>query len=57
VGPALFERGGEPVNSWLDGDGYATAISFSGGRAHVRSRFVQTKEFVEEERMDKFLYR
>ena len=33
------------------------ALTFVGGRVHLRSRFVATKERMEEERKHQFLYR
>lgn len=58
VGPGNMNRGEHSVKSWLDGDGQITAITFRGdGRAHVKTRFVQTQAFVEEKAADRFMYR
>ena len=41
----------------FDGDGLITALSLRDGRAHFRSRFVQTRAYIEEEREGRWLYR
>ncbi len=41
----------------IDGDGMVVALTFVGRRVHLRSKFVASKERVEEERKQKFLYR
>ena len=44
--------------SFLDGDGYAFRLTFGAdGRAHYKSRFVRTEEYVAETAADKILYR
>lgn len=57
TGPGLFERGGHSVRSWLDADGQMTAITFHQGKAHVRTRMIETKEYVEERAADLHLWR
>jgi carotenoid cleavage dioxygenase-like enzyme len=57
AGPGLFERGGHSVRSWLDADGQMTAITFHQGKAHVRTRMIETKEYVEERDADLHLWR
>ncbi len=54
VGPAKMVRGGVKVASWLDGDGYVTAISFKDGKAHVKSRFVETTAYLAEQAKDRW---
>mmetsp|Transcript_11221 Transcript_11221/g.24263 ORF Transcript_11221/g.24263 Transcript_11221/m.24263 type:complete len:718 (-) Transcript_11221:44-2197(-) len=64
-GPGKFGVGGERVSHVLDGDGLIIQISIPPPPADksqerkvtFRSRFVETKEFVEEREADKFLYR
>lgn len=41
----------------IDGDGMIVGLTFEGGRVHLRSRFVATKERVEEQQQRKWLYR
>lgn len=41
----------------IDGDGMIVGLTFEGGRVHLRSRFVATKERVEEQQQGKWLYR
>ena len=55
--PALFERGGTPYGHYLDGDGYISRVTFSKGKVHYLSKFVETAEFKEERSTDKTLYR
>jgi len=57
AGPANFKRGTTEYSHWLDGDGAVVALSFRGGRAHVRMRFVRTDAFRREAEEDQVLYR
>ncbi len=57
VGPGKYERGGVPIKCWLEGDGAMTAVTFHGGRVHVKARFVETKAYLEEKIENCFLYR
>ena len=41
----------------IDGDGMIVALTFTNGRVHLRSRFVVTKEHLEEQQKQKYLYR
>ena len=41
----------------IDGDGMVVALTFVNGRVHLRSRFVATKERLEEQEQRKFLFR
>ncbi|CEM03644.1 unnamed protein product [Vitrella brassicaformis CCMP3155] len=57
LGPALFERANQTTAHWMDGDGYLTAISFRDGKAWLRSRYVVTPDFLDEQNANQFLYR
>jgi len=41
----------------FDGDGMVTSLSFKGGKAFFRSKYVETKEFVAERQAGKPLHR
>ena len=41
----------------IDGDGLVVALSFVNGRVHLRTRFVASKERLEEQKARKLLYR
>ncbi|MFN0246410.1 MAG: carotenoid oxygenase family protein [Kofleriaceae bacterium] len=56
-GPGRFERGGVSYGHPFDGDGFIARFDLRATEARVRTRFVQTPEFLEEERADKILYR
>jgi len=56
-GPGRLERNGQWVHHPFDGDGMITALRFEAGKASVSNRFVRTREWQEEERAGKFLYR
>ena len=58
-GPGNFERGGERFEHVLDGDGLICRFSIDGasGRAHFKSSFVRTPDFVAEEEADAVLFR
>lgn len=56
-GPGLLEIHGTPIRHPFDGDGMVSAISFNEGKAHLRSTFVKTKGYVEEQKTGKILYR
>jgi all-trans-8'-apo-beta-carotenal 15,15'-oxygenase len=56
-GPGLLDIHGTPIQHPFDGDGMVCAISFIGGRAHFRNRFVRTEGFVKEREAGKILYR
>jgi hypothetical protein len=55
--PALFSRGTTTYEHYLDGDGYVIKLSISKNNVSFRSRFVKTKEFVQEAAADKVLFR
>ena len=56
-GPGRLERKGEWVHHPFDGDGMIASIQFTNGIATFSNRFVRTKEWEEEEKAGKFLYR
>ena len=56
-GPGRLERGGRWVHHPFDGDGMIAAFKFDNGKINLTNRFVRTKEWTEEEKSQKFLYR
>ena len=48
VGPGKFEAGDEKFAHWLDGDGFAFALSFRDGAASFVARFVETRGYADE---------
>ncbi|MGC1309669.1 MAG: carotenoid oxygenase family protein [Phormidesmis sp.] len=57
-GPGRFERGGQRVAHYLDGDGYLAKIAFApDGKVHFTSRFVKTAEHQQEETSNTFRFR
>ncbi len=56
-GPARFERAGQRVNHWLDGDGMVCSLRFSDDGVIFTNRFVQTPKLRDEDAAGKFLYR
>ena len=56
-GPARFERAGQRVNHWLDGDGMVCSLRFSEDEVWFTSRFIQTPKLRDEEAAGRFLYR
>eukprot|EP01062_Namystynia_karyoxenos_P058364 TRINITY_DN49921_c0_g1_i1.p1 TRINITY_DN49921_c0_g1~~TRINITY_DN49921_c0_g1_i1.p1 ORF type:complete len:537 (+),score=191.92 TRINITY_DN49921_c0_g1_i1:77-1612(+) len=55
-GPGLNAVHGTPLKHPIDGDGLVCALSISRGRAHFRSRFVQTFSHAEEQRAGRMIY-
>ncbi|MGV7207719.1 carotenoid oxygenase family protein [Oxalobacteraceae bacterium A2-2] len=55
-GPGRFERDGERLHHWFDGDGYAQRWQIAGGKVSHRGRFVRTQKFIEESEAGRFLY-
>lgn len=45
------------MNTAIDGDGMVVALTFVDGRVHLRSKFVATKERLEEQSQSKLIYR
>jgi all-trans-8'-apo-beta-carotenal 15,15'-oxygenase len=56
-GPGTMEMGGQQYGHWFDGPGMISAVTFSGGRAHFRNRYVQTRKYVDESKSNRILYR
>jgi len=56
-GPGRMERGGRRYGHPFDGDGLVTRFEFSADGLHYTHRFVRTREFRNEERAGKVLYR
>lgn len=54
-GPGRFERGGERVPHWFDGDGGILRVEVKDGRATGSYRFVQSDAVREEETAGRFL--
>jgi all-trans-8'-apo-beta-carotenal 15,15'-oxygenase len=55
VGPARFERGGERISHWFDGDGAVLGVQFQESGATGTYRFVETTGYLAEEKAGKFL--
>lgn len=45
------------MRSWLDADGQLTAITIREGKAHIRTRMVETTEYVAERAAGRHLWR
>lgn len=56
-GPGLLNVHGTPLRHPFDGDGMISAFTFKDGRCFFRNRFVKTKEYLEEQKAGKMLYR
>ncbi|ABM71522.1 Retinal pigment epithelial membrane protein [Prochlorococcus marinus str. MIT 9515] len=56
-GPGILERGGQWVHHPFDGDGMITAINFKNGKPSLTNKFVRTKGYIEETKINKFVYR
>ncbi len=56
-GPGRLERNGQWVHHPFDGDGMVVSMQFENGEVRFSNRFVRTKEWEEEEKAGKFLYR
>lgn len=56
-GPARFERGGQRMKHWLDGDGMVCSMRFAADGIRFTSRFVRTTKLQEEDTAGRFLYR
>ena len=55
--PSLFSRGETQYGHYLDGDGCITRLTLSNGKAHFRTAYVETKEYMDETGSQKVLYR
>lgn len=56
-GPGLLDIYGTPIAHPFDGDGMISAFTFRDGKCHFQNRFVETKEYLEEKKAEKMLYR
>jgi carotenoid cleavage dioxygenase-like enzyme len=56
VGPGQFERDGERLGHWFDGDGMVQRFAISDGRVRHRGRFVATDKRRAETQAGRFLY-
>ena len=56
-GPGRLERNGQWVPHPFDGDGMIAAMKFNKGFVTLTNSFIRTKEWEEEEKAGKFLYR
>ncbi|MEE4145349.1 MAG: carotenoid oxygenase family protein [Halieaceae bacterium] len=56
-GPGTMQMGERRYGHWFDGPGMISAVSFTGGRAHFRNRYVRTTKYVEEKKSEKILFR
>lgn len=56
--PGMFERGDKIYGHYLDGDGYIIKLTIStNGEVSFKSKYVKTKEYQEETKAGKVLYR
>ena len=56
IGPAQFERAGERLGHWFDGDGMIQRFTIANGRVSHRGRFIDTDKRRAEEAAGRFLY-
>ncbi|BAQ65924.1 carotenoid oxygenase family protein [Geminocystis sp. NIES-3709] len=56
-GPGLLEIYDTPLQHPFDGDGMICSFSFDNGQCFFRNRFVKTREYIEEHKAGKMLYR
>lgn len=56
VGPAQFERAGERLGHWFDGDGMIQRFTIADGRVRHRGRFIDAAKRRNEEAAGRFLY-
>lgn len=55
-GPARFERQGQRVGHWFDGDGAVLAIAIADGQAWGTYQYVRSAGYCDEESADQYLY-
>ncbi|MEB3295261.1 MAG: carotenoid oxygenase family protein [Synechococcales bacterium] len=55
-GPGRLTRGGLRVGHWFDGDGAVLAVKIKDGQAIATYRYVETEQFLAEEKANTFLY-
>lgn len=56
IGPAQFERAGETLGHWFDGDGMIQRFAIGAGKIRHRGRFINTGKRAAEEAAGRFLY-
>jgi len=56
IGPAQFERAGERLGHWFDGDGMIQKFAIRGGRVHHSGRFIDTDKRRKESAAGRFLF-
>jgi all-trans-8'-apo-beta-carotenal 15,15'-oxygenase len=56
LGPGLYDRGGERKRMVLDGDGMMQSFRFDGKKVHYRNRFIETKKYLKENELGRFVY-
>lgn len=56
AGPAQFERGGERLGHWFDGDGMVQSFRLGAGGVEHRGRFVATEKRRAEAAAGRFIY-
>jgi all-trans-8'-apo-beta-carotenal 15,15'-oxygenase len=56
-GPGRFECGDQRYLHPFDGDGHITSLDIADGEIRYTNRFVRTREYLEEERAGRMLYR
>ena len=56
-GPGRFERGGQRYAHPFDGDGHITRFDIGAQVVRYSNRFVRTREYIDEERAGRMLYR
>jgi all-trans-8'-apo-beta-carotenal 15,15'-oxygenase len=55
-GPGRLQRAGVNVGHWFDGDGAILAVKFADGAASGVYRYVQTKKYQAESKVDRWLF-
>ena len=56
-GPGTLEMGEQRYGHWFDGPGMISAVTFTGGRAHFKNRYIKTTKYVEEKKNNKIMFR
>ena len=56
-GPARFRCNGLVYRNWLDGDGMVCALRFEKNNVHLRTRYVRSRKFLEEQDAGRPLFR
>ena len=56
-GPGTLEMGEHRYGHWFDGPGMISAVTFTGGKAHFKNRYIRTAKYVEEKKNNKIMFR